>query len=77
MPSESVFQTPDGKAAVWVIDPNTKRVSARSVDVGDIRGGRVEVRQGVTAGEVIAATGVHYLREGMEVRAMTGGSSAQ
>lgn len=77
VPSESVFQTPDGKAAVWVIDPNTKRVSARSVDVGDIRGGRVEVRQGVTAGEVIAATGVHYLREGMEVRAMTGGSSAQ
>ncbi|HOD49761.1 MAG TPA: efflux RND transporter periplasmic adaptor subunit [Candidatus Hydrogenedentes bacterium] len=77
VPSEAVFQTPEGQAAVWVIDPAAKRVNKREVEVGSIRGARVEVTQGLSAGETIAATGVHYLREGMEVREMTGGGDAQ
>ena len=77
VPEEAVFQTPDGSAAVWVIDHETMRVSSRPVVIGEFRGPRLEVTSGLSSGETIAATGVHYLREGMAVRAMTAGGAAQ
>ena len=53
---------------VWVVDPSSMRVRRTPVVVGELSGAEVEVRSGLSSGDWIAISGVHSLREGMEVR---------
>lgn len=54
------------KVPVFVID-DTKHLRLRNIVVGDLRGNKLEVYEGLEAGERIASAGVAFLREGMNV----------
>lgn len=54
--------------SVWVIDPQAMTASRRAVVTGELRGTYIEIESGLSAGDVIAISGVHQLRDGMEVR---------
>jgi RND family efflux transporter MFP subunit len=68
IPLKAVFAGPDAKPHVWVVDPETSRVSQRAVETGAVQGGDILVTAGLTAGERIVTAGVSQLREGMLVR---------
>ena len=71
IPSKAVFSPKSGEAKVWVIDPASMTVSSRDVTLGSLMGEEVVIESGLTAGEMIAIAGVHYLREGMQVHSMS------
>ncbi len=56
------------KTYVWIIDEQSKTVSKREVATGNLTNTGIMVTDGLEDGEWIATAGVHYLREGMEVR---------
>lgn len=56
------------KTYVWVIDEKTRKVSKREVTTEKLTDTGIMVTTGLEAGEWIATAGVHYLRDGMEVR---------
>jgi RND family efflux transporter MFP subunit len=58
----------DDQGSVWGIDPQTMTASKRAIVTGELRGSDVEVRSGLAAGDWIAVSGVHQLRDGMQVR---------
>jgi RND family efflux transporter MFP subunit len=68
IPLKAVVAGPDGNTSVWVLDPETSRVSARRIEVGPVSGDAILVHGGLEAGERIVTAGVHHLREGMLVR---------
>lgn len=68
IPLQAIDAGPDGAPAVWIVEPQTSRVTRRAVEVGKVRGSEVVVLGGLKAGERIVTTGVNHLREGMPVR---------
>ena len=57
-----------GRPAVWVVDPASRTVALRSVEVVRFDPGRVVVSGGLEAGEVVVTAGVQVLRPGQQVR---------
>ena len=53
---------------MWVIDPETKKVSLREVKHGKITNTGTLIRKGLEPGEWVAIAGVHHLKEGQQVR---------
>ncbi|MET0441187.1 MAG: efflux RND transporter periplasmic adaptor subunit [Casimicrobiaceae bacterium] len=74
LPLTSLYRK-DGAAAVWVYDPDARKVSLRPVTVGQYREDGVLLTSGVAPGEWIVTAGVHKLREGETVRPYEGGSA--
>jgi membrane fusion protein, multidrug efflux system len=68
VPMNAVFAASDGQPSVWVIDPESSRVSRRPVTVGRTDGDQIVVQEGLEVGERMAVSGVHHLRDGMLVR---------
>jgi RND family efflux transporter MFP subunit len=69
VPAQAVFQDDGGRMTVWVVDPGDHTVHARAVEVGPVTGAtEIVVRSGLEDGDMIAATAVEQLREGMEIR---------
>ena len=68
VPLTAVGADPDANARVWVLDPETNVVSARSVVLGNVIGDRIAVLEGVPPGATVIAAGLSALQEGMEVR---------
>jgi membrane fusion protein, multidrug efflux system len=68
VPLNAVFAASDGQPSVWVIDPESSRVSRRPVTVGRTDGDQIVVQEGLEVGERMAVSGVHHLRDGMLVR---------
>ena len=68
VPANAVFAATDGSPRVWRVDPETMAVSAVPVQLGTIRGDRIEVVSGLSVGDTIAVTGVHELTEGQIIR---------
>jgi RND family efflux transporter MFP subunit len=68
LPASAVLADETGTASVWVVDPSSMKVRRAQVQVGELSGSDVEVRGGLRSGDVIAISGMHQLREGMEVR---------
>lgn len=60
-----------GQPAVWIVDPNTRAVSIRPVEILNYQRGRFSIRSGVTPGEIVVAIGTKFLSEG-EVVAFEG-----
>lgn len=56
------------KTYVWVINQQTSTVSKREVKTGNLTDTGIMITEGLDSGEWIAIAGVHYLRDGMEVR---------
>ncbi len=56
--------------SVWRINPNSMQVTQIQVKLGDMFSQYVHVLDGLSAGDRIAISGVHYLREGMKVHSL-------
>jgi RND family efflux transporter MFP subunit len=58
----------DGKPAVWIYDPATRKVTLRPVDILAYREDGVVIRAGLNTGDYVVTAGVHKLTEGQTVR---------
>jgi len=58
----------DGKPQVWVVNPQTHKVAARTVQIGELNGERAAIVSGLAAGEWVVTAGVHKLAPGQQVR---------
>lgn len=56
-----------GRPAVWVVDPQTRKVSLRRVTVGAYREDGVPVLTGLTGNEWVVAAGAHLIQDGERV----------
>jgi RND family efflux transporter MFP subunit len=63
-----------GGAVVQVVRDN--RVETRRVSVGLIAAGQAEIREGVSKGEMVIARSGAFVRDGDQVRAVTGAESS-
>jgi membrane fusion protein, multidrug efflux system len=64
----SALTEANGRPAVWVVDPQSKTVSLREVDVLRHDPATVVISQGLETGEVVVTAGVQVLRPGQKVR---------
>jgi RND family efflux transporter MFP subunit len=71
IPETAVFSPDENKTYVWIIDEKSKKVNKREVKTGDLLDSGITVREGIEPGEWIATAGVHYLKEGQEVRILS------
>lgn len=67
VPQSALFRV-NGRPQVWIVDRATRKVAARSVDVGALSADRAEIRSGLVAGEWVVTAGVHKIAPGQEVR---------
>jgi RND family efflux transporter MFP subunit len=54
-------------AFVFVYQPESSTVEKRTVRIAGLRGGSVEIRDGLKEGDVVAVAGVHFLVDGQHV----------
>jgi RND family efflux transporter MFP subunit len=64
----SALTEANGRPAVWVVDPQSKTVSLREVDVLRHDPATVVVSQGLEAGDLVVTAGVQTLHPGQKVR---------
>lgn len=57
---------------MFVLDSDQQIVSLRKVVVGDLRGNKLEVFEGLAAGDLVVTAGVAFVRDGMKAKAWTG-----
>lgn len=76
LPGEAVVQNADQVSRVFVYDPQEKRVHARRVEVGAAYGTEIEIRSGLSEGELVVVGGQHRLQDGSLVDPQTQDSSA-
>lgn len=73
VPVEAVFSEPnqplENNANVWVFDSSSGIVTKQPVKVGKLHQNGIEILEGLAPGQQIVAAGVHYLSDGMKVRA--------
>ena len=67
VPASALTET-DGRPAVWVVDPQSKTVSLRNVEVLRYDPATVVISQGLETGELVVTAGVQTLRPGQKVR---------
>ena len=67
IPAGAVLGDEQGNSTVWRIDPATMTASRVVVEVGELTGSDIRIVSGLQQGDRIATSGVHNLREGMEV----------
>ena len=77
VPPGAVF-VPEGKTEphVWIVDTQSKTVSARPVQVGEPRTQGLAINAGLEAGDIIVTAGANSLREGQEVALTDSGSDS-
>jgi RND family efflux transporter MFP subunit len=68
VPANATTVDDDGNAYVWIVDPSSMRVRRQTVTLGEFSGADVAIQDGLESGDLIAASGVSRLREGMQVR---------
>ncbi len=68
VPVNAVTDDESGRPFVWLIDPSSMTVRRAPVQLGEMFGSDIEIRQGLSRGDMIATSGVQALREGMPVR---------
>jgi RND family efflux transporter MFP subunit len=67
VPASAVVGADAGGAFVWKVDPESMTVSKAEVTVGPLGGSSIQIEGGVAAGDLIAVSGVHELRDGLAV----------
>ena len=68
VPQTALCHRPSVGDFVWVVSPETGRVTRQSVTVGELLpDGTVRIEEGLQAGEVVATSGLRFLSDGMEV----------
>lgn len=56
-----------GQSFVWVVEPDTRTLQRRPVQLGAYHQQQASVLNGLTPGDWVVAAGVHILREGQQV----------
>jgi len=72
VPGTSVIQL-EGKPAVWVVDPGSRKVTARQVNVIRYDASAVVISSGLKDGDIVVTAGVHALRPGQQVKLASAG----
>lgn len=72
----TAFFTQDGKPTVWVVDPQSKVVSSKSIVIDSYRSGELLVSAGLEPGEIVVTAGVQLLRPGQLVAPQISNGSA-
>jgi multidrug efflux pump subunit AcrA (membrane-fusion protein) len=67
IPATALFGARADEGFVWVMDPKTRKVRARLVQIGRVTPDGVELVSGLARGEQIVAAGVDRLIEGAAV----------
>lgn len=67
IPLEALVTSPEGDFLVWVMDPDTQRVTPRQVVIGLMAGQGVLVTSGLSSGDVIVVAGAQHLRPGLQI----------
>jgi membrane fusion protein, multidrug efflux system len=68
LPLTSIYHLDEGKPAVWIYDPATRKVELRAVGIAQYREDGVVVDSGLASGEWVVSAGVHKLQRGQTVR---------
>ena len=69
IPTSAVIGEPSGQSYVWVVDTGSNQVRKQEITIGELVGNdQVVVLSGIEQGDVVAASGVNFLRDGMEIR---------
>ena len=66
VPASSLTET-EGHPAVWVVDPQSKTVSLRSVEVVRYDQAAVVISKGLSSGEFVVTAGAQTLHPGQKV----------
>ncbi len=69
----SALTEAQGRPAVWVVDPQSRTVSLRNVNVLRYDPGDVVISQGLETGEIVVTAGVQTLHPGQKVRLLGAG----
>ncbi len=67
LPLTALYQD-NGQDAVWLVDPETKKVELTSVEVAAYRENTVIIKDGLKPGQIVVIAGVHKLAPGQRVR---------
>lgn len=67
LPLSALYEK-DGQPAVWVLDPQSKRVHLESVELGSYREEGLALLGGIESSDWVVTAGVHLLVEGQTVR---------
>lgn len=70
IPASAVLGDEQGAAYVWLIERSNMTVSRAPIEVGAVFGDEIELVGGLSLGDLIAVSGVHNLRSGMQVRSL-------
>jgi RND family efflux transporter MFP subunit len=68
VPSAAVLTDDSNSPFVWVVSASSMTVKRTPVELGNLTGSDVEIRAGLESGDLVAISGVHHLRDGMQVR---------
>ena len=71
MPSNATAIDDNGGSFVWRIDRSSMRAEAVAVELGAVSSANVTVYGDLSEGDLIALSGVHQLREGMQVQRLS------
>ena len=69
IPTTALMADPDGNFGVWVVEPETNKITRRQVEVTEPLEWGIGVSKGLADSEIIAAAGANQLQEGMVIRA--------
>lgn len=58
----------NSQAAVWVVDPQTLKVTRHTVQLGEFHGDQVIIANGLVSGQRVVVAGVHKLYPEQQVR---------
>ena len=73
LPLTAIIES-DGKPSVWVVDPASKTVALRAVEILRYDPSAVIVANGLRDGEVVVTAGVNVLHPGQRVKLLSGAS---
>lgn len=68
VPATSLFSNTENQAQVWIINPQTNKVSQHAVTAQVISKNQALITKGVKLGERIVTAGIHQLHAGQEIR---------
>ncbi len=71
VPISAIAQSPDGKYGVFTITKGSPNVARfLPVDIGEVLGSEIEIRNGVTQGDLIVTNGATTLKDGQPIEVL-------
>jgi len=71
IPSNATAIDDEGRSFVWRIDRASMQAEAVVVELGAVTGANVTISGDLSTGDLIALSGVHQLREGLQVQRLS------